>query len=94
MSTLSSRGKAWETTRKRILDRDLWVCQYCAAPLEGANATVDHIVPKIEGGTDSDSNLMASCRSCNGAKSGRMIIRSPWFNRRWLDSVPHQEPIS
>lgn len=93
MSTLSSRGPQWEITRKRILDRDQWICQYCSKPLEGADATVDHIVPKIEGGSDDDSNLVASCRRCNGQKSGRMIVRSPWFNPRWLDSVPQSGQI-
>lgn len=88
MSSLSSRGKAWESTRKRILDRDQWTCQYCGKPLEGSDATVDHIVPKIEGGSDRDDNLVACCRLDNGAKSGRLLVRSPWFNRRWLDALP------
>lgn len=54
----------WRTIRARILERDQGVCQLC-----GDRATqVDHIVPRIEGGTDNDANLQALCAACNLAK--------------------------
>lgn len=89
MSEQSSRGTAWDATRKRILDRDGWLCQYCGKDLtqEARDATADHIIPKDSGGTDEDSNLVAACRTCNGRKSNKVIIRMPWFNPAWLDSL-------
>jgi 5-methylcytosine-specific restriction endonuclease McrA len=33
--------------------------------------TVDHIVPKVQGGTDERANLQVLCGSCNSAKGGR-----------------------
>lgn len=86
MSEQSSRGPVWEATRKRILDRDGWLCLYCGKDLtlEARDATVDHIIPKDLGGTDDDSNLVASCRRDNGIKSNKVMIRMPWFNPAWL----------
>lgn len=87
MSQQSRRGSEWETTRLRILNRDGWVCGYCGDPLEGSNATVDHIVAIAHGGTDDDTNLISACRSCNGRKSDRMLVRMTWFNTRWVAGV-------
>jgi hypothetical protein len=58
-------GATWQRTRRAILTRDHHVCAYC-----GAHAnTVDHVVPRIEGGTDDPANLVAACGSCNSARS-------------------------
>jgi 5-methylcytosine-specific restriction endonuclease McrA len=56
---------AWRKTRARILKRDNNRCRYCGAPA----TTVDHIVPKSNGGSDHDSNLAAACRDCNNRKA-------------------------
>jgi len=66
---LNIRG--WEQTRRRILERDHYVCQICGRP--GADS-VDHIVPRAFGGTHGDSNLRAAHFTCNsrrGAKQAR-----------------------
>lgn len=89
MSAGSSRGAAWEATRLRVLNRDGWICLLsCGKPLEGADATVDHITPKAAGGTDDESNLIAACRTCNGRKRDQVLTRMPWFNPRWLERLP------
>lgn len=87
MSKQSSRGSTWEALRKRVLDRDGWTCVYCGKPLEGDDATADHITPKDAGGEDAEWNLVASCRADNGRKSNKVMIRMPWFNRTWLDAL-------
>jgi 5-methylcytosine-specific restriction protein A len=59
----------WNRVRLTILDRDRWSCTYCGKHLEGADATVDHIVALANGGDRTDpSNLTSSCRSCNSRK--------------------------
>jgi hypothetical protein len=65
-SALRSTGStwAWRKTRKRILIRDRYTCQYCGA--KGAN-TVDHKLPRSMGGGDEDSNLVACCSLCQNA---------------------------
>lgn len=55
--------------RDRILARDNHACKYCGAtdkPL-----FLDHVIPRIQGGTNDESNLVACCRSCNSSKGGR-----------------------
>lgn len=47
------------------------VCFYCSFDLRRHRylATLDHIVPRSQGGTNHVSNLRLSCRRCNEAKS-------------------------
>lgn len=47
--------------RARIISRDGGICAYC-----GFEATeVDHVVPWVYGGDDSEDNLVACCDICN-----------------------------
>lgn len=87
MSKHSSRGAVWEETRKRVLNRDAWTCTACGKPLQDADATVDHVVPKSKGGTDADWNLRSLCRKCNSEKGDREQPRLSWYNPAWLDHL-------
>ena len=51
-----------DATKRRIMERDRYTCQYC-----GAHATViDHIIPRDTfGSSNRDDNLVASCVRCN-----------------------------
>lgn len=86
MAKHSARGSAWAAQRKRVLDRDGWTCLYCGKhPLEGTDATVDHIHP-ISLNPDTtyhDHDLAAACRSCNGKKQDRTGTRVNYRNPRW-----------
>lgn len=53
-------------TKKNILRRDRFTCQYCGST-EGP-MTIDHIVPKRLGGKDTWENLVCACFSCNNKK--------------------------
>ena len=89
MSKHSARGAAWEAQRKRVLDRDGWVCTSCGKALEGADATVDHIEP-IADDPDriyEDHELASMCRRCNGIKQDRVLVRLAWFNPRWFTNA-------
>lgn len=83
MAKNSARGAGWSATRRRVLERDGWVCAYC-----GRDATtVDHIHPRAKGGTDDDANLVAACRSCNSQKKDKLMIRTNYVSKRWLEWV-------
>ncbi len=56
-------------TRKNILKRDSLSCQYCGT--KSSPLTVDHIIPKVRGGSDSWENLVAACVKCNNLKGNR-----------------------
>jgi 5-methylcytosine-specific restriction protein A len=62
----------WDKLRKRILARDMHLCQPC---LDAGIATpareVDHITPKANGGTDDADNLQAICTPCHQDKTAR-----------------------
>lgn len=89
MSTNSARGPAWEAQRQRILNRDGWVCTSCSKHLEGGDATVDHVDPVAHnpGKTYRDDELVSMCRTCNGRKQDRLLIRQDWWNPRWITAV-------
>jgi 5-methylcytosine-specific restriction endonuclease McrA len=71
MSALKDNGSTskWRKIRQRILQRDGYTCQACGA--EGNS--VDHILPRLAGGTDDDWNLQTLCGSCNSSKGGRFF---------------------
>lgn len=58
-------GGRWRVIRLYVLNRDRWTCHWCSAFAK----TVDHVVPKAEGGTDQPANLVAACGPCNSARS-------------------------
>jgi 5-methylcytosine-specific restriction endonuclease McrA len=69
-------------TRKNIIKRDGGRCQYCGK--KKAQMTVDHVIPKIYGGSDTWENLVCACSECNNKKShhtfeqiGFSLIRKP-----------------
>ena len=49
------------------LERD-GVCRYCGGD---DDLTIDHIVPRCQGGGDELRNLAVACRPCNSRKGGR-----------------------
>jgi len=55
-------------TRQNVFKRDGFRCGYCGSR---HNLTVDHIVPRSQGGTDSWENLITACEPCNRRKGNR-----------------------
>jgi len=56
-------------TRKNILRRDSFKCGYCGR--SDLPLTVDHIIPKAQGGGDTWENLICACTACNNKKGDR-----------------------
>ncbi len=57
-------------TRKAVLARDAWTCQYCGTDRGGL--TVDHVIPRSRGGESVWENIVASCAPCNRRKGNRL----------------------
>jgi 5-methylcytosine-specific restriction endonuclease McrA len=58
-------------SRKNILVRDQFVCQYCGREFSSADLTIDHVIPKVQGGSNEWTNVVACCRACNIKKGGQ-----------------------
>jgi 5-methylcytosine-specific restriction endonuclease McrA len=57
-------------TKKNVLIRDDYTCQYCGMHGERL-MTVDHVIPKSRGGPSTWENLVCSCMRCNNRKNNR-----------------------
>lgn len=72
-------------SRKNILIRDAHVCQYCGREFSSSDLTIDHIIPKVQSGSNEWTNVVACCRTCNIRKGGRTprqagmhLVRQPF----------------
>jgi 5-methylcytosine-specific restriction endonuclease McrA len=61
-------------TRKNILKRDGYRCQYCGT--KSGPMTVDHVIPRTMGGKDTWENLVCACVKCNTRKGKRSLKES------------------
>jgi len=59
-------------SRKNILVRDRYTCQYCSRVMSSAELTLDHVTPRSRGGESNWENLVACCHRCNNRKGSRL----------------------
>ena len=58
-------------SRKNILMRDRYTCQYCLRTAPSSELTLDHVVPRSRSGETTWENLVACCHQCNNRKGNR-----------------------
>lgn len=58
-------------TRREILRRDNYTCQYCGK--HSMDLTIDHVIPRHKGGKHIWTNVVAACPVCNHRKGGRLV---------------------
>lgn len=58
-------------SRKNILMRDRYTCQYCHRVMPSGELTLDHVIPRSRAGESSWENLVACCHPCNNKKGNR-----------------------
>ena len=75
--------------RRNIYARDGNRCQYCGRHFPTSELTLDHIVPRRQGGESTWTNTVCACVACNVRKGGRppwgagmKLIRKPVKPRR------------
>lgn len=59
-------------SRKNILLRDHYTCQYCARVYPASELTLDHVIPKSRGGGSGWDNLVTCCKRCNNRKGNHL----------------------
>src|SRR6478752_7737770 len=55
-------------SRKNILMRDRYTCQYCLRTPPGVDLTLDQVIPRSRAGETTWENLVACCNPCNNRK--------------------------
>jgi 5-methylcytosine-specific restriction endonuclease McrA len=70
--------------RRNIFARDHNQCQYCGKKFPTSELSLDHIVPRSQGGGSTWENIVCACVKCNVRKGGRTpkqahmgLIRKP-----------------
>jgi 5-methylcytosine-specific restriction endonuclease McrA len=58
-------------SRRTVLARDHYTCQYCGAQPGRAQLTIDHILPRSRGGETTWENVATACAQCNRQKGNR-----------------------
>lgn len=57
--------------RRNLFARDRNQCQYCGKHFPTADLSIDHVLPRAQGGGESWENLVCACLWCNAKKGGR-----------------------
>src|ERR1700732_155007 len=64
-------GTAVTFSRRNVAKRDHHTCQYCGAQPGWESITVDHVLPRSQGGASTWTNCVAACVGCNARKADR-----------------------
>ena len=75
-------------TRREVFRRDNYTCQYCGR--RDGSLTVDHVLPRYQGGLHVWNNVVAACPPCNHRKGGR----SPEEAHMALTHIPKEPPAN
>ena len=74
-----SSEKISRKTKRFVVSRAYGLCEYCLCPASHSPApfSVEHIIPSINGGTNSIDNLALSCQGCNNHKYIHIHAKDP-----------------
>lgn len=75
--------------RRNIFKRDHLTCQYCGCRPGSPELTIDHVLPRSQGGLSTWENCVLACVACNARKANRtpdqagMRLRRPPSRPSW-----------
>ena len=73
-------------SRRNVFKRDRFTCQYCGRQPGSEELTIDHVVPRAQGGQSRWDNCVLACLECNKRKADR----TPPEARMKLHKQPHR----
>lgn len=80
-------------SKHNVFARDWWKCQYCGIEKSAKELTLDHVIPRGQGGTTRWENVVACCAACNSDKGNRTprqakmkLLRKP-VAPTWIPAV-------
>lgn len=87
-------------SRKALVKRDKNTCQFCGKKLTASQITIDHVLPRAQGGITSFVNCVVACHICNNKKADKTpeqanmkLLRKPThpsFSAQYYVSDPQE----
>ncbi len=75
------------TKKQKVLAKTNRHCAFCGTSLTENTMTIDHIVPKVQGGTKALANCYAACQRCNSLKSNKSLKHFVhYLQKKWIKS--------
>jgi 5-methylcytosine-specific restriction endonuclease McrA len=75
-------------SRRNLMRRDRFQCQYCGIKPGLPELSIDHVLPRSRGGRSTWENCVLACRRCNRKKrnrtpqqAGMLLLRTPHVPR-------------
>jgi 5-methylcytosine-specific restriction endonuclease McrA len=62
--------------RRTVYKRDNYTCQYCGCKPGSEELTIDHVLPRSQGGLTTWGNCVLACVGCNSKKADRTPERA------------------
>ena len=94
-------GRCVKYSRQNVFSRDKFRCGYCGRGFKAKELTIDHIIPRSQGGLTTWDNVVACCFDCNQKKADRtpakanMALKFKPHKPKWespLDNVTKHHP--
>ena len=91
IATLGSHQKLHEhfipaLNNPTLFRRDANLCMYCGERFSDHQLSRDHVIPVVQGGKNSWTNVVTACKRCNNLKGGR----TPEEAKMSLMAIPFQ----
>lgn len=79
-------------SKHNVYKRDRYTCQYCGAQPGRDELSLDHVLPRAQGGTSTWENCVLACVACNRHKADRQP-RQAGMKLRRNPERPHWTPL-
>jgi len=82
--------------KQNVFARDRWTCAFCGEKKSASELTVDHVVPRAQGGRTEWTNVVTACGPCNLRKADRtpaqagMHLRFKPYQPDWVPVLSFQ----
>lgn len=83
-------NKKVKYSKKNVIVRDKYVCQYCGKRFSRDQLTIDHVIPRCRGGKSTFKNTVTACKKCNVKKGDKLLSEA----RMRLLKQPHEPTIN
>lgn len=82
--------------RKNLFKRDRYRCQFCGCKPRPDESTIDHVVPRKQGGISCFENCVLACLRCNLKKGDRTPEQAgmPLIRILYGETIPYHRPTS